>query len=89
VTGRHRLGLRHRRNPKGLLTIGRDDFHYGNFGADVGHYRNMRLRVGRFPDRNPATIKLTQRYYGWGITIPNGLIQKVERRVNRDCARVP
>jgi hypothetical protein len=39
-------------------------------------------RVGRFPDRNPATIKLTQGYYGQGITIPIGLIQKVELGVN-------
>jgi hypothetical protein len=60
----HSLCLCHRRNPKGLLTIGRDDFHYGNFGADVGHCRNMRPTSCAFPDRNHATIRLTLRYYG-------------------------
>jgi len=32
---RHGVGLRHRGNPKGLLAIGRDDFHHGYFGANV------------------------------------------------------
>jgi hypothetical protein len=73
----HSLCLCHRRNPKGLLTIGRDDFHYGNFGADVGHCRNH------------ATIRLILRLLriGWHSN-PSGLIQKIARLVNRGRARV-
>src|SRR5205807_9881275 len=66
--------------PYTTLFRSRDDFHHGHFGANalgiVGHIRAelVRAELGVcFPDRNPATIKLTLRYYGWGGTILKGI----------------